>query len=80
MSMLLRQALIDMLPRERPAGEAPLPPMPGGAGFNTAIAFWALGVHRFSSFSGLPSDLFGEQLRTVLGGQQRSDSSPSPYL
>ncbi|MFT6683500.1 MAG: fructokinase, partial [Loktanella salsilacus] len=69
------EALIDMLPRETPAGEAAFAPYAGGAVFNTAIALGRLGS-QVQFFSGLSSDLFGEQLRTVLA-DSKVDSSPS---
>lgn len=58
------EALIDMVPREIPEGQAFLP-LPGGAVFNTAIAAARLGVStRF--WYGLSTDMFGEQLRAAL--------------
>ena len=59
------EALIDMLPRESTAGEPAFAPYAGGAVFNTAIALGRLGVP-VEFFSGLSSDLFGQQLRDVL--------------
>lgn len=59
------EALIDMLPRRSTAGEPAFAPYSGGAVFNTAIALGRLGVPA-EFFSGLSSDLFGEQLRTSL--------------
>jgi fructokinase len=38
------EALIDMLPRTTPQGEAAFAPYAGGAVFNTAIALGRLGV------------------------------------
>jgi fructokinase len=69
------EALIDMLPRETPAGEAAFAPYAGGAVFNTAIALGRLGSD-VQFFCGLSSDLFGEQLRSVLA-DSKVDSSPS---
>lgn len=69
------EALIDMLPRDTPAGEAAFAPYAGGAVFNTAIALGRLGAD-VQFFSGLSSDLFGEQLRTVLA-DSKVDSSPA---
>ncbi|WP_386683352.1 carbohydrate kinase [Loktanella sp. R86503] len=69
------EALIDMLPRETPAGEAAFAPYAGGAVFNTAIALGRLGTG-VQFFSGLSSDLFGEQLRSVLA-DSKVDSSPA---
>ncbi|MCF7699636.1 carbohydrate kinase family protein [Loktanella sp. M215] len=69
------EALIDMLPRETAAGEAAFAPYAGGAVFNTAIALGRLGAP-VQFFCGLSSDLFGEQLRSVLSDSQ-VDSSPS---
>ncbi|MDQ0348019.1 fructokinase [Ancylobacter vacuolatus] len=58
------EALIDMVPRPTPEGQAFLP-LPGGAVFNTAIAAARLGVStRF--WYGLSSDMFGVQLRAAL--------------
>ena len=59
------EALIDMLPRTSPAGEACFAPYAGGAVMNTAIALGRLGVA--SSFlTGLSSDLMGDVLRQTL--------------
>lgn len=58
------EALIDMVPRPTPEGQAFLP-LPGGAVFNTAIAAARLGVNtRF--WYGLSTDMFGAQLRAAL--------------
>lgn len=59
------EALIDMLPRESRQGEPAFAPYAGGAVFNSAIALGRLGVP-VEFFSGLSSDLFGQQLRQVL--------------
>lgn len=59
------EALIDMLPRESRGGEPCFAPYPGGAVFNTAVALGRLGAPA-GFFSGLSSDLFGEQLRAAL--------------
>jgi fructokinase len=59
------EALIDMLPRETPAGEAAFAPYAGGAVFNTAIALGRLGVPS-AFFTGLSTDLFGEILDQTL--------------
>ena len=56
------EALIDMLPRTTPAGEAAFAPYAGGAVFNTAIAIGRLGAPS-GFFSGLSRDLFGDLLR-----------------
>lgn len=69
------EALIDMLPRDTPAGEAAFAPYAGGAVFNTAIALGRLGAP-VQFFSGLSSDLFGEQLRSVLA-DSKVDSGPA---
>lgn len=59
------EALIDMLPRTSPAGEACFAPYAGGAVMNTAIALGRLGAP--SAFlSGLSTDLFGEVLVRAL--------------
>ena len=63
------EALIDMLPRTSPAGEACFAPYAGGAVMNTAIALGRLGVA--SSFlTGLSSDLMGDVLRQTLQASQ----------
>ncbi|BCH34067.1 carbohydrate kinase [Mesorhizobium sp. L-8-10] len=59
------EALIDMLPRESTTGEPAFAPYAGGAVFNSAIALGRLGVPT-EFFSGLSSDLFGQQIREVL--------------
>lgn len=59
------EALIDMLPRHSTEGEPAFAPYSGGAVFNTAVALGRLGVP-VEFFSGLSSDLFGEQLRASL--------------
>ncbi|MGL5011101.1 MAG: carbohydrate kinase family protein [Paracoccaceae bacterium] len=59
------EALIDMLPRTTPAGEAAFAPYAGGAVFNTAIALGRLGVTS-GFFSGLSTDLMGEILVETL--------------
>ncbi len=58
------EALIDMVPRSTPEGQAFLP-LPGGAVFNTAIAAARLGT-RTLFWYGLSTDLFGDQLRSAL--------------
>lgn len=59
------EALIDMLPRETPGGEHAFAPYPGGAVFNTALALGRLGTP-VGFFSGLSTDLFGQQLAEAL--------------
>ncbi len=59
------EALIDMLPRRSTTGEAAFSPYAGGAVFNTAIALGRLGAP-VEFFSGLSTDLFGQQLTRVL--------------
>lgn len=59
------EALIDMLPRQSTQGEPSFAPYAGGALFNSAIALGRLGAP-VEFFSGLSSDLFGDQLRAVL--------------
>ncbi|MEQ1942205.1 carbohydrate kinase [Mesorhizobium sp. VNQ89] len=59
------EALIDMLPRRSTLDEPAFAPYSGGAVFNSAIALGRLGVP-VEFFSGLSSDLFGEQLRETL--------------
>lgn len=59
------EALIDMLPRTSPAGEACFAPYAGGAVMNTAIALARLGSD--SGFlTGLSTDLMGDVLRETL--------------
>ncbi len=67
------EALIDMLPRVTPAGEAAFAPYAGGAVFNTAIALGRLGVAS-GFFSGLSTDLMGEILVQTLAAS-RVDTS-----
>ncbi|MEP9370954.1 carbohydrate kinase [Mesorhizobium sp. KR1-2] len=75
------EALIDMLPRESTAGEPAFSPYAGGAVFNSAIALGRLGVP-VEFFSGLSSDLFGQQIRGVLAssnvGSRYADISARP--
>jgi fructokinase len=75
------EALIDMLPRESTAGEPAFAPYAGGAVFNSAIALGRLGAP-VEFFSGLSSDLFGQQLREVLAssnaGSRYADISARP--
>lgn len=75
------EALIDMLPRTSTAGEAAFAPYAGGAVFNSAIALGRLGVPT-EFFSGLSTDLFGEQIRRVLAesgvGTRNAALSPRP--
>ncbi len=59
------EALIDMLPRRSTAGEPAFAPYAGGAVFNTAIALGRLGAP-VEFFSGLSTDLFGQQIMRVL--------------
>ncbi|RLQ87573.1 carbohydrate kinase family protein [Notoacmeibacter ruber] len=67
------EALIDMLPRQTPEGEAVFLPVSGGAVFNTAIALGRLGAPA-GFLSGLSRDLFGQQLRRSLD-ESRVDHS-----
>ncbi|MBT1155368.1 carbohydrate kinase [Aminobacter anthyllidis] len=75
------EALIDMLPRQSQAGEPAFAPYAGGAIFNSAIALGRLGVP-VEFFSGLSSDLFGQQIREVLAasnvGSRYADVSARP--
>ncbi|MBD0415971.1 carbohydrate kinase family protein [Oryzicola mucosus] len=75
------EALIDMLPRESVAGEPAFAPYAGGAIFNSAIALGRLGAP-VEFFSGLSSDLFGQQIRDVLAeskvGSRFADVSARP--
>ena len=59
------EALIDMLPRRTTADEPAFSPYAGGALFNTAIALGRLGAPT-EFFSGISTDLFGQQLMRVL--------------
>jgi fructokinase len=59
------EALIDMLPRRSTLDEPAFAPYSGGAVFNTAVALGRLGVP-VEFFSGLSSDLVGQQLRATL--------------
>lgn len=59
------EALIDMLPRRTTADEPAFAPYAGGAVFNTAVALGRLGTP-VEFFSGLSTDLFGQQLVRVL--------------
>lgn len=69
------EALIDMLPRETPAGEAAFAPHAGGAVFNTSIALGRLGAP-VQFYSGISSDLFGEVLIDSLAAS-KVDASPA---
>ncbi len=75
------EALIDMLPRESVTGEPAFAPYAGGAVFNSAIALGRLGVPT-EFFSGLSTDLFGQQIRDVLAssnvGSAYADLSSRP--
>ncbi len=59
------EALIDMLPRTLDNGQNVFAPYPGGSVFNTAVAAARLGVDT-AFFTGLSTDLFGQQLDHVL--------------
>ncbi|WP_372840143.1 carbohydrate kinase [Phaeovulum sp.] len=63
------EALIDMLMRETPAGEAAFAPYPGGAVFNTAVALGRLGAES-GLLSGISQDLFGEMLMQALASSK----------
>src|SRR5919197_613848 len=75
------EALIDMLPRESTTGEPAFAPYAGGALFNSAIALGRLGTP-VEFFSGLSSDLFGQQIRETLAssnvGSCYADISAGP--
>lgn len=75
------EALIDMLPRESTLGEPAFSPYSGGAVFNSAIALGRLGTP-VEFYSGLSSDLFGEQLQATLAesnvGTRYASISPRP--
>ncbi|WP_411352097.1 carbohydrate kinase family protein [Leisingera aquaemixtae] len=59
------EALIDMIPGETATGQAAYVPHGGGASFNTALALGRLGV-RAGLFTGLSTDVFGQQLTQAL--------------
>ncbi len=63
------EALIDMLPRQTAAGEPAFAPYSGGAVYNTAVALGRLGAPS-GFFSGLSTDLFGQQLVRDLAAAQ----------
>ncbi|MFK7902251.1 MAG: carbohydrate kinase [Nitratireductor sp.] len=65
MIMSCGEALIDMLPRKTENGEDSFLPVAGGAVFNTAITLGRLGENA-SFLTGISTDLFGEQLLSVL--------------
>ena len=65
------EALIDMLPRRSTEDEPAFAPYSGGAVFNTAVALGRLGVP-VEFFSGLSSDLFGQQLHAHRSPRARS--------
>lgn len=75
------EALIDMLPRRSTADEPAFAPYAGGAVFNSAIALGRLGAP-VEFFSGLSTDLFGQQLVRVLAeskaGTRYAHFSPRP--
>ena len=73
------EALIDMLPGETAEGQAAYVPHCGGSVFNTALALSRLGG-RTGLFTGLSSDVFGQQLREALAeaGVDLSLSRVSP--
>lgn len=68
------EALIDMLPRESVQGERAFAPHTGGAAFNMAVALGRLGAP-VALFTGLSSDMFGDQLRAGLAQAGVADRS-----
>ncbi|MCW2307194.1 carbohydrate kinase family protein [Rhodobium gokarnense] len=68
------EALIDMLPRQTPAGEAAFAPFVGGAVYNTARAIGRLGAPA-GFFCGISTDFFGDMLRDGLV-ESKVDISP----
>lgn len=62
------EAIVDMVPRQSPEGEACFAPFAGGAIFNTAIALGRLGSET-AYFGGISNDFFGEIL---IDGLQQS--------
>lgn len=74
------EALIDMLPRQTAAGEAAFMPCSGGAALNMAVALGRLNTP-VSLFTGLSTDMFGNQLRATLeasGVGDRAATSDRP--
>jgi fructokinase len=74
------EALIDMLPCESMHAERAFAPHTGGAAFNMAVALGRLGTP-VALFTGLSSDMFGDQLRAGLapaGVEDRSALSDRP--
>ena len=74
------EALIDMLPRQTAAGEATFMPCTGGAALNMAVALARLDTP-VSLFTGLSTDMFGNQLRATLaaaGVGDRAATSDRP--
>lgn len=75
------EALVGMLPRPLADGGEGYLPVPGGAMYNTAVALGRLGEET-GFFSGLSTDLFGQQLIDHLQGSGVSMSycvrSPKP--
>ncbi len=59
------EALIDMIPEATETGARGFVPHPGGAVFNTAIALGRLDIPA-GLFTGLSTDLFGQQLGAAL--------------
>lgn len=75
------EALIDMLPREGPRGEALRLPVPGGSPFNVALALGRLGVP-VRYLCPLSTDAFGDLLAATLreSGVQLDWSRRTPAL
>ena len=74
------EALIDMLPRQTALGEATFMPCTGGAALNMAVALARLETP-VSLFTGLSTDMFGNQLRATLaaaGVGDRAATSDRP--
>ena len=74
------EALIDMLPRQTALGEATFMPCTGGAALNMAVALARLDTP-VSLFTGLSTDMFGNQLRATLaaaGVGDRAATSDRP--
>ena len=74
------EALIDMLPRQTAADEATFMPCTGGAALNMAVALARLDTP-VSLFTGLSTDMFGNQLRASLaaaGVGDRAATSDRP--
>ena len=73
------EALIDMLPRQTSLGEATFMPCTGGAALNMAVALARLDTP-VSLFTGLSTDMFGNQLRASLAAAGVGDRAATSDL